>query len=222
MSITGAADGSPQKIGIALADIVTGKDAAIAILAVLAAISRSTEPLPASVRRIHTSLAQSAASALLNVAQNTLLTGLDPIRHGNAHPNLVPYQLFDTLDGAVVIAIGNDDQWRRALRAVGGLEDLASDEELKTNPGRVRHRDRVIQRLSDRLLQATSSQWMSVLRSVSVPCGIVRTVTEVLSEVEASPLWGVAPSVPGRIRMLPPSLGAHTAEVQERGWDAFR
>src|SRR6476620_3122393 len=113
MSITGERDGSPMKVGVALADVVAGKDAAIAILAAI--MERSAGSLAADKRRINSSLADSARAALVNVAQNVLVSGNDAQRWGNAHPNLVPYQLFDAVDRPIVIAVGSDGQWRACV-----------------------------------------------------------------------------------------------------------
>src|SRR6267378_3028339 len=148
MAITGERDGSPMKVGIALADVVAGKDATIAILGV--ALERATGPVPTERRRINISLADSARAALVNVAQNVLVSGTDAKRWGNAHPNLVPYQLFDASDRPFVIAVGSDAQWRACARALG-LDGLADDGILETNAGRVRNRDRVISALSERV-----------------------------------------------------------------------
>src|SRR5687767_1462533 len=127
MSITGERDGSPMKIGIALADVIAGKDAAIAILAAVA--ERGAGPLPSGKRRINISLADSARAALVNVAQNVLVSGSDAKRWGNSHPNLVPYQLCAAADRPLVIAVGSDGQWRSCVRVLD-LHDLAEDKVL--------------------------------------------------------------------------------------------
>src|SRR6202011_4817763 len=141
MAITGERDGSPMKVGIALADVVAGKDAAIAILAAVA--ERATGSLSRDKRRINISLADSARAALVNVGQNVLVSGKDAARWGNAHPNLVPYQLFDAADRPFVIAVGSDGQWRACARPLG-LDDLANDDALRTNAGRVKNRERLV------------------------------------------------------------------------------
>ena len=215
MSITGTADGPPMKVGVALADVLAGKDAAIAILAALGA-----EHPPAEQRRLHVSLADSAGAALINVAQNVLLTGKDAGRYGNAHPNLVPYQAFDAADRSIVVAVGSDGQWQSCAAALH-LEDLAADPELKTNAGRLAHRDRVATRLQARIRERPAAEWMTRLSRAGVPCGLVLTVKEALNEMNASPLHGIAPSVPGSVRLPPPRLGEHDAEIRERGWGAF-
>src|SRR5690348_188909 len=131
MAITGEPDGAPMKVGVALADVVAGKDAAIAILAALVARWRTGRG-----GRVVTSLAGSATAALVNVAQNALVTGVEPRRWGNAHPNLVPYELFDAADRPIVVAVGNDAQWIACTRALG-LDALADDPALATNAGRL-------------------------------------------------------------------------------------
>ncbi|HEU4628816.1 MAG TPA: CoA transferase, partial [Gemmatimonadaceae bacterium] len=118
MAITGEAEGEPMKVGVALADVVAGKDATIGILAALAARGLRPAPLPAPRRRLVVSLAASAAAALVNVAQNVLVSGRDARRWGNAHPNLVPYQLFRAADRPLVVAVGNDAQWAACARAL--------------------------------------------------------------------------------------------------------
>src|SRR6185437_12795615 len=135
MSITGEQHGSPMKVGVALADVLTGKDAAIMILAALVRRGRTGQGA-----HLTASLADSARAALVNVAQNTLVSGHDARRWGNAHPNLVPYELFDARDRPIVIAVGNDAQWRSCARALG-LDDLANDASLASNAGRVEQRD---------------------------------------------------------------------------------
>src|SRR6202165_1101074 len=130
-----------MKVGVALADVVAGKNAAIALLA--AGAERASGSLSREKRRISISLADSARAALVNVAQNVLVSGNDAARWGNAHPNLVPYQLFDAADRPFVIAVGSDGQWRACARALG-LEDLAEDSTLETNAGRVKNREIVV------------------------------------------------------------------------------
>jgi len=215
MAITGERDGQPMKVGVALADVIAGKDAAIAILAALAADS-----LPADRRRIHLSLADSATAALINVAQNVLLTGTDARRYGNAHPNLVPYQLLRTADRPMVVAVGSDSQWRACARSLD-LTDLEADLTLATNAGRLARRDALVARLEARLMERPATHWMERLAAAGVPCGLVHTVKEALEQTDASPLYGIAPSVPGTIRLPPPTLGEHDAEVRALGWGAF-
>jgi crotonobetainyl-CoA:carnitine CoA-transferase CaiB-like acyl-CoA transferase len=219
MAITGERDGAPMKVGVALADVVAGKDAAIAILA--AAAERASGSLSRDKRRINISLADSARAALVNVAQNVLVSGKDAARWGNAHPNLVPYQLFDAADRPFVIAVGSDGQWRACADALG-LVDLADDETLETNAGRVNNRDRVVSALSERVSEMGAQHWIDLLQSAGVPCGLVRTVAEALAVADASPLTGVPPSVPGSVRFPPPRLDEHGHSIRTLGWRAFQ
>jgi crotonobetainyl-CoA:carnitine CoA-transferase CaiB-like acyl-CoA transferase len=216
MSITGYPDGEPMKHGIALADVIAGKDAAIAILAALVARGRSGEG-----RHVRVSLAASAEAALVNVAQNTLVSGQAPRRWGNAHANLVPYQLFDAQDRPLIVAVGNDAQWAACARALE-LHEVADDPALVTNAGRLAQRERVVEVLARRLATEPASHWIARLDGAGVPCGIVRTVPEVLAHGSASPLTGLPPSVPGDIRRPPPRLGEHTSLVRAEGWNAFQ
>lgn len=219
MSITGEPDRAPMKIGVALADFVAGKDAAIAILAAVA--ERGAGSLPAAKRRISISLADSARAALVNVAQNVLVSGSDAKRWGNAHPNLVPYQLFEAADRPFVIAVGSDGQWRACAQALG-LHDLAEDESLATNAGRVESRDRVVTALAERVGEMGAQHWIDRLQAVSVPCGLVRTVAEALEVTDSDPRTGVRPSVPGTVRMPPPTLDEHGDAIRAVGWRAFQ
>ena len=215
MSITGESEGSPMKVGVALADVIAGKDAAIAILAALAGTDLSPRQ-----RRIHISLADSATAALINVAQNVLLTGNDARRYGNAHPNLVPYQLLRTRDRPIVVAVGSDAQWRACTRALD-LPALGDDPGLTTNAGRLARREIVVAQLEARLAEQPAEHWMERLAEAGVPCGLVHTVKEALAMTDASPGYGIAPSVPGSVRLLPPRLGEHDREIRSLGWGAF-
>lgn len=217
MAITGERSGDPMKVGVALADVIAGKDAAISILSALVGRGRATT---ASDRRIFISLADSARAALVNVAQNVLVTGSDAARWGNAHPNLVPYQLFRASDRAFLIAVGSDAQWVSCANALG-LEDLAGDAQLATNAGRLSQRERIINEFSSRVTTAPADVWLARLAAVGVPAGIVKTVLEVVSEVEASPLTGMPSSVGGGVRFRPPKLGEHTSVIRHRGWRVF-
>ncbi|HUF28609.1 MAG TPA: CoA transferase [Gemmatimonadaceae bacterium] len=215
MAITGEQGGAPMKMGVALADVVAGKDAAIAILG--ACVARARRGAGA---RLVVSLAHSAVAALVNVAQNTLVTGRDARRWGNAHANLVPYQLFETADRPIIVAVGSDAQWHACARALG-LDDLAGDRALATNAGRIAQRERVIAAMTERLGQRAASEWMVRLVDAGVPAGRVRTVLEALADVDASPLTGVAPSVGGRVRFPPPRLDEHGETIRSQGWGAF-
>ena len=215
MSITGEPEGAPMKHGVALADVLAGKDASIAILAALVERART-----GAGRHVEVSLAASAQAALVNVAQNALVSGRPPARWGNAHANLVPYQLFEAADRALVIAVGSDAQWRQCALALG-LDDLAEDPELRTNAGRLAQRDRVTRTLAARVKERPAAYWVDRLEEAGVPCGVVRSVLEVLATADGSALTGMPPSVPGAVRRPPPRLGEHSADVRARGWSAF-
>ncbi|HET7585624.1 MAG TPA: CoA transferase [Gemmatimonadaceae bacterium] len=220
MSITGHADGPPTKVGVALADVIAGKDAAIGILAALVARDRQPTPLTARDRHIVVSLARSAAAALVNVAQSALVTGRDAVRWGNAHPSLVPYQAFAAADRDMVVAVGSDAQWRACALALG-LAELAADPVLATNAGRVRERERVVGAIQTRLRERPAEEWLRALDRAGVPCGLVKTVLEAVREEGGSPLTGIPPAVPGRVRYPPPRLDEHGALVRAHGWNAF-
>ena len=221
MAITGEADGAPMKVGVALADVLAGKDAAVAILAALVARGLRAEPLPAERRRLVISLAASAAAALVNVAQNVLVSGEDAGRWGNGHPNLVPYQLFQAADGALVVAVGNDAQWAACARALD-LPELAADARFRTNAGRVAGRDVLVALLSARLAERPAAEWLERLGRVGVPVGVVRGVADAVRAAGGSAEPGMPPSVPsGAVRRRPPRLDEHGQLVRGRGWNAF-
>jgi len=215
MSITGEPDGTPMKVGVALADVIAGKDACISILGALVARARTGRG-----RHVSVSLAASASAALVNVAQNALVSGEEPRRWGNGHPNLVPYQLFEASDRPMVIAVGNDTQWLACANALG-LTLLADDARLRSNAGRIAGRAWVIAEMSELLKTRPASHWIALLDGAGVPCGVVRTVLESLRDIDCSPHTGVAPSVPGRVRLAPPRLDEHGADIRARGWGAF-
>jgi crotonobetainyl-CoA:carnitine CoA-transferase CaiB-like acyl-CoA transferase len=215
MSITGEPGGAPMKHGVALADVLAGKDAAIAIVGALVARGRTGAGC-----RVQVSLEASAEAALVNVAQNALVSGRPPARWGNAHANLVPYQLFEAGDRALVIAVGNDAQWLACAAALG-LDALAADATLRTNAGRLAARARVVGEMGARVREHSASHWLARLEHAGVPCGIVRTVPEVLASSGGSASTGMPPSVPGAVRRPPPRLGEHSALVRAHGWNAF-
>jgi crotonobetainyl-CoA:carnitine CoA-transferase CaiB-like acyl-CoA transferase len=216
MSITGPEAGPPMKVGVALADVMTGKDAAIAILAALA----RREGASADKRRVSVSLAHSATAALVNVAQNVLVTGADARRWGNAHPNLVPYQLFEASDRPLVIAVGSDPQWLAMCSALD-LAALAQDETLRTNAGRVAQRDYVVTSIAERAARQAATILLARLAHVGVPCGLVRTVQEAVSDVQSDIATGIAPALSGSIRRLPPLLDEHGVAIRKKQWSVF-
>jgi crotonobetainyl-CoA:carnitine CoA-transferase CaiB-like acyl-CoA transferase len=212
MAITGEPAGAPMKVGIALADVIAGKDAAVAVLAALVGRERGVGP-----RHVVVSLAHSATAALVNVAQNVLVSGQEAGRWGNAHPNLVPYELFQAADRPIVLAVGNDGQWARCASVL----DIASEPEWTTNAGRVACREALVEAVAGRIVERPAAEWVARLGAVGVPTGLVRTVSEALTEVECSAVSGVAPAAPGQIRYRPPRLDEHGARVRAGGWAAF-
>ena len=216
MAITGEAEGAPHKVGVALVDVITGKDAAVAILAALVGRTRGT---PAS-RRLHLALRASATAALINVAQNALVSGAPTRRWGNAHPNLVPYESFDAADRPFVLAVGNDRQWHDAVRALA-LPATALHPTWATNAGRVADRDRLVALLADQLRRRPAHEWLARLEAAGVPCGLVRSVEEAVAAVGGDSRVGLPPATGGAIRRPPPQLGEHDALVRRHGWQAF-
>ena len=220
MSITGAEDGPPYKVGVALVDVLTGLHAAAAVLAALHGGGGG---------RIEVPLLDSGLAGLVNVAQNALVTGAEPERHGNAHPNIVPYQDFETSSGRIAVAAANDGLFR-ALCSVLGLSELGSDARFATNSGRVEHRRELVPLLAERFRSRSAEEWLAALDAAGVPAGKVRSVPDALAaaadagrpatvtvehptagplDLVASPIWGVTRRDPSP----PPLLGEHTAEV---------
>ena len=221
MSITGAEDGPPYKVGVALVDVLAGLHATAAILAGLHGGEGA---------RIEVPLLDSGLAGLVNVAQNALVTGREPERHGNAHPNIVPYQDFETATARIAVAAANDGLFR-ALCRVLGLEQLGQDERFATNAGRVENRRELIPLLQERLRERPAEEWVEALDAAGVPVGAVRTVPDALAaaaragrpatlavehpsagplELVASPIWGATDP---EAATPPPLLGEHTAEV---------
>jgi crotonobetainyl-CoA:carnitine CoA-transferase CaiB-like acyl-CoA transferase len=216
MAITGEADGAPVKVGVAVVDVLAGYAAATAILAALVARGRSGRG-----ERIEISLLETARSALVNVAQSALLTGTEPVRYGNAHANVVPYQTFAASDGEVAVAAANDGLFRRLCRVLGRPE-LADDERSRTNPARVEHRDELVPELAAVFATRTADEWVALLDAEGIPAGKVRGVLEALADAPAltvdHPTIGALPLVasplgPQEATTPPPLLGQHTREV---------
>lgn len=220
MAITGPADGAPHKVGVALVDVITGKDAATAILAALVARERGVD----APRHLHLSLLGSATAALVNVAQNHLVSGATTRRWGNAHPNLVPYEAFAAADRPFVLAVGNDAQWRdcaRALEFAPADVPAAARAGWVTNAGRVADRERLVAALATHLRARPAHDWMARLDAAGVPCGLVRSVEEAVATVGGDARTGLPPATGGAIRRPPPHLGEHDAVVRAEGWSAF-
>jgi crotonobetainyl-CoA:carnitine CoA-transferase CaiB-like acyl-CoA transferase len=176
MSITGDPGGPPFRLGLPVADLVSGLFAAQGIL--LALLSRAV-----SGRGQHVDVAMhdSVAALLTYQAAGSLATGRNPPRMGNAHESIVPYGTFDVADGLLMLAVGNDDQFRRFCEAAG-LSPLAADERFATNPQRVAHRDALLPLLMPILKSRTREEWVRLLRDAGVPCGAVRTIGEMMGD----------------------------------------
>jgi crotonobetainyl-CoA:carnitine CoA-transferase CaiB-like acyl-CoA transferase len=232
MAITGEPDGPPTKVGVALVDVVTGLNAAVAILAAL----RRRE-LGGSGERISISLLDSALAALVNVAQNALVSGEEPPRYGNAHPSIVPYEVFATRDGWITVAAANDGLYRRLCEALDRPE-LAADERFATNAARVRNRDELLPVLREIFLSRPSDDWVAALEAAGLPVGKIRGVLEALRAAAPATVQVTHPSV-GELELVappfafesaglrsaepPPLLGQHTqAVLTELGIDEER
>jgi formyl-CoA transferase len=230
MSITGERDelpgGGPQKAGVAISDLMTGMYATLAVMAALTHRDRSGEG-----QYIDMALLDVQVAMLANMNTNYLSSGNRPKRWGNAHPNIVPYQTFATADGHIIVAVGNDGQYRKFVET-GGRPELASDERFATNPMRVRHRDTLVPLLAEMVKTKTKQQWIAALEAAGVPCGPINNLDEVFDDPQVvargvqidlpHPTAGNVKLVgspmkmsatPPRYDMPPPLLGQHTDEV---------
>ena len=242
MSITGepaAGGGQPTKVGVAISDIVSGLFGAVAVLAALLERERSTPATGGRGQRIDVSLLASTLALLANQAQNAFVTGSPPERHGNAHPNIVPYESFATADGDLVVAAGSERQWQRLCAALG-LAELATDPRFATNGDRVVNRAELRPLLADRFASGTTAAWRATLEASDVPCGPILDAQAAFETPQAAAL-GMKASVdhpmlgtlaqagipfrldrtPATIRTAPPLLGEQTDEILgELGYDA--
>ena len=233
MSITGVPDdeagAGPQKVGVALTDILTGLYATIGILAALQERNRS-----GLGQHIDTALLDVQVATLANQASNYLVGGVVPRRMGNAHPSIVPYQTFPTADSDMILAVGNDGQFARFCQ-VAGHPEWAQDERFATNPQRVRHRAELIPLLRQTTVMRTTAEWVSALEQADVPCGPVNRLDQVFADPQVQargirvdlphPLGTVSTvaspvrlsATPVQYRRPPPLVGQHTEEVL-RDW----
>lgn len=230
MSVTGERDdlpgGGPQRAGVALADVTTGMYASSAVLAALYHRERTGEG-----QYIDLALLDSQVSVLINQGMNWLIGGEVPRRSGNGHPNIVPYQAFATSDGHIILAVGNDEQFRRFCDAAGSPQ-LATDPRYLTIADRNANRDTLIPTLTDILRQRTTREWIAMLESAQVPGGPINTIKDVFEDPQViarrmrvdlpHPRAGTLPSIANPIRFsgtpieythAPPVLGQHTEEV---------
>jgi crotonobetainyl-CoA:carnitine CoA-transferase CaiB-like acyl-CoA transferase len=226
MSITGEPDGTPQKVGVAFSDLMTGMYATVSILAAL-------RHRDATGRGQHIDLAllDVQIAALANMNMNYLISGRVPKRMGNAHANLVPYQVFACADGHVVVTVGSDGLFRSLCKALG-MPDLAKDERFRSNPGRVRNRAELIAILGQIFVRRPVAEVMDRLHAESVPVGPINNLDQVFADPHVQdrgmvvtvehPTGGNTPLVASPIRMSdspiryetpPPVLGQHTESV---------
>lgn len=230
MAITGEPEGSPMKMGVAITDVVTGLYAAISVLAGLLARGKGRSGMAFDL-----ALADCTLASLVNVVQSTLVTGQRPVRYGNAHPQIVPYEAFATADGHLVLAVGADRQWQRFCQAVAHDEWVA-DPRFSTNPLRVAHRGELISKLQELFASKTTNQWQELLTEAEIPHSPVLALDEVLDSQQmaarhmllettdavgrkfrilgsAVHWWGEPP----RTAQAPPELGQHSDQVL-RDW----
>ena len=243
MSVTGpsrteiaddAPGGGPQKVGVAVADLFTGMYAATAILAAL-----RHRDLTGQGQAIDIALLDTQVAMLANLGAGYLATGVAPQRAGNAHQNIVPYQVFEVADGHLILAVGNDGQFARFC-GVAGCSELALDARFARNAGRVRHRDVLVPMLAARMKLKPRAEWLAALEASKVPAGPINDLAEVFADPQvrsremtvemphpvagsvrlvASPMKLAA--TPVRYRRTPPQLGADTdAVLAELGLDA--
>ena len=230
MSVTGERDdlsgGGPQKVGVAVADLFTGMYATVAILAALRHRDATGEGQVIDMALLDTQVAM-----LANLGANYLVTKQAPRRAGNAHQNIVPYQVFEVADGHLILAVGNDGQFKRFCD-VAGCAELANDARFAVNANRVRHRDTLVPLLAAHLRQRSRADWLAALEAAKVPCGPINDLADVFAdpqvqardmivrlphpltdalELVASPMKLSA--TPVQVQRPPPLLGQHTGEV---------
>ena len=234
MSITGEPKGEPMKVGVAFADIFTGLHAVIAINAALYHRERTGQG-----QFLDLALLDSQVAVLANQAANYLVGGKVPKRLGNAHPNIVPYQTFETRDGHIIMAVGNDRQFTEYCRIIG-LPEVSADQRFATNRGRVENRDVLIPLLAPAMLARTTAEWVEAFEAAAVPCGPINTIDQVfadpqvlarglqigLTRADGVQVPGVANPIqfsetPVEYERAPPKLGENTEDVlKELGLDA--
>lgn len=231
MSLTGAADGPPMKVGVGIADVMCGMYATVGILAALRHRDATGEG-----QHIDLALVDAQMAWLINEGTNFLTSGKLPERRGNAHPNIVPYEAFECSDGHILIAVGNDAQFARFCDAIGA-DELGGEPRFKTNLGRIEHRDELIPKLATYTKTFSKSDLIARLEAVKVPTGPINTVEEALGSDQAqarSMVTRVAAEgvqegavkllgnplklsrTPVRYRHAPPRCGEHSAEIRAR------
>ena len=234
MSITGAPDaegGGPTKVGVAISDVVTGMLGAVGVLSALVGRERDVSEVAGRGQRVDVSILGATLASLVNQAQNAFVGGEAPGRLGNAHPNIVPYETFETADGAIAIAVGSERQWRRLCGAIG-LPELAEDPRFATNGDRVTRRAELREVLAARFREHGSADWTAILEDGEIPVGPINDIVAAFASPEAlalemtveqeHPAWGVIRQVglpfqlsetPSSIRTPPPALGEDTDTI---------
>ncbi|MFK3740867.1 CaiB/BaiF CoA transferase family protein [Massilia sp. TN1-12] len=230
MSITGERDdlpgGGPQKLGVAFSDLMTGMYASVAILAAIEHRHTSGEG-----QYIDMALLDVQVAAVANMNMNYLVSGKVPKRQGNAHANIVPYQVFRTRDGHMVLAVGNDRQFAKFCD-IAGCAHLAGDERFATNANRVRNREILVPMLEEVLLGRTTAEWVAPLEAAGVPAGPINDIAQTFEHPQVKhrkmrvdlphPQAGTVPSVANPIKFsatpiaygsAPPLLGQHTQDI---------
>jgi formyl-CoA transferase len=226
MSITGAPDGEPTKVGVAIIDIVAGLMLGKAICAALYAREKSGVG-----QKIDTSLLEAQVACLVNAGGNYLIGGQTPRRFGNAHPSIVPYQSFKTADGYLVVGVASETIWQRFCPAIGRSE-LAADQRFAKNAQRVEHRAELVQILAEVFSQRDTRTWSKILQDAGVPSAPVQTVDQVFNDPQVLHRGMLAAmehptagrvrmagipvkfsATPARLRLPPPRLGEHTESV---------
>jgi len=225
MSVTGLPDGEPgggpMRAGVAIADLFTGMYACAAILASLYAREKTGEGATIDMALFDTQLA-----VMANQASNTLISGKDPPRQGNTHPNIVPYQPFEAADQPIIIAVGNDRQFAR-LADICGHREWVGDERFASNGARVANRSDMVSLVADVIRERPAAEWLDQLEAAGIPAGPINLVTQALSDVQAqhrqmvrtiagTPLVGSPVRLDGQRAdsdLPPPGLGEHTDEV---------
>ena len=226
MSITGAAEGEPTKTGVALVDVLTGKDAVIAILAALADRERT-----GMGQRVEVNLLSSLLGSLANQASSFLATGDAPGRMGNRHPSIAPYETLKCRDGLLAVACGNDRQFDRFANAIG-VAGICADPRFATNSLRVANHEELVGPLEAALARRDAADWQDVLVKADVPVGVVGDIASAIglaNDLGLEPTVDIGPGSSPQIRhpitysrsavaavSAPPTLGEHNAQV--RAW----
>lgn len=230
MSITGERDdlpgGGPQKVGVAVADIMTGLYSTIAILGALAHRDKKGEG-----QYIDMALLDVQVATIANMNMNYLTSGKIPKRQGNAHANIVPYQVFDAMDGELIIAVGNDSQFAKLCEVID-CPQFAADERYATNANRIRNREALIPLLQDILAKRSVAEWITLIEPEGIPCGPINNLAQVFEHPQVRhrgmqfelphPTAGSTPLVANPIKFsatpityssAPPTLGQHTRHI---------